>query len=129
MKTVPRFVADFLIVGLVSAFAGSANAGPLEDAVAAERRDDCATAVPIYRSLAEQGNVQAFKRLGFFSYIGYCAKADWLEAAKWYGKAADAGDEDAAGSLGAIGRTWRFMYNSPMDPTIYAMIEKRRVSA
>jgi uncharacterized protein len=124
MKTVTRFIAEFLIVGLVSGFAGSANAGSLEDAAAAERHDDCATAVPIYRSLAEQGNVQAFKRLGFFSYIGYCAKADWLEAARWYGKAADAGDEGAAGSLGHIGRTWRFMYNTPTDPIIYAMIEK-----
>jgi TPR repeat protein len=124
MKTVTRVVADFLIVGLLSAFAGSANAGSLEDAVAAERRDDCATAVPIYRSLAERGNVQAFKRLGYFSYIGYCAKGDWLEAAKWYGKAAAAGDEDAAGSLGHIGRNWRFMYKTPMDPMIYAMIKR-----
>jgi TPR repeat protein len=123
METVTRSIAKFLIVVLVSGLAGSATAGSLEDAVAAERHDDCATAVAIYRTLAERGNVQAFKRLGYFSYIGYCAKGDWLEAAKWYGKAAAAGDEDAAGSLGRIGRNWRFMYKTSMDPIIYAMIE------
>jgi hypothetical protein len=119
-----RAVKAITMIVLASGFTTSATAGPLEDAVAAERRDDCATAVPIYRTLAEKGNVQAFKRLGYFSYIGYCAKGDWLEAAKWYGKAAAVGDDEAAGSLGHIGRNWRFMNKTPMDPIIYEMIEK-----
>ena len=98
---------------------------PLDDAVAAEHRDDCSAAVPIYRALAAKGIVQAYKRLGYFSEIGYCAKRDWVDAAKWYGKAIAAGDEGSAGSLGHIGRNWRFMYrNTPMDPIIYELIEK-----
>jgi hypothetical protein len=44
-----------------------ALAGPLEDANAAERRDDYATAIPIYRSLAEKGVVAAYNRLGYLA--------------------------------------------------------------
>jgi TPR repeat protein len=112
-------------IALTSSFAVSALAGPVEDARAAERRDDCATAVSIYRSLAERGVVEAYSRLGYFSEIGYCAKRDWLQAAKWYGKAVDAGDQASAASLGHIGRNWRFMYRgTPMDPIIYELIEQ-----
>jgi uncharacterized protein len=112
-----------IIVFLTFGLAATAAADRLEDAVAAERRDDCATAVQIYRELATKGLFEAYKRLGYFSEIGYCAKRDWLEAAKWYGKAFAAGDEAAAGSLGHIGRNWRFMYrNTPMDPVIYELI-------
>lgn len=45
---------------------GVAYAGPLEDAEEAVTKDDYATAIPIYRSHAEKGNVSAQKRLGFF---------------------------------------------------------------
>ena len=45
---------------------GAARAGPLEDAEAADRKDEYATAIPIYRSLAEKGDVSAQMRLGFF---------------------------------------------------------------
>jgi uncharacterized protein len=120
-----RAVKVVAITVLASSYAISVTAGPLEDAVAAERRDDCATAVSIYRSLADKGRAEAYKRLGYFSEIGYCAKRDWLEAAKWYGKAITAGDEASAASLGHIGRNWRFMYrNAPMDSIIYELIEK-----
>jgi uncharacterized protein len=113
------------LVALAIGFAAPATADPLIDAVAAERRDDCTTAVSIYRELAAKGVAEAYKRLGYFSEIGYCAKGDWLEAAKWYGKAIAAGDQESASSLGHIGRNWRFMYrNTPMDPTIYDSIEK-----
>jgi TPR repeat protein len=105
--------------------AAPAVADALADAVAAERRDDCATAVPIYRALAAKGVAAADSRLGYFYEIGYCAKRDWLEAAKWYGKAIAAGDDASAGSLSHIGRNWRLMYrNTPMDPIIYELIEK-----
>src|ERR1700738_3802939 len=96
-----------LLVGFCTSFAGCATAASLEEAAAAERRDDCPTALSIYRSLAAQGVAKAFSRLGYFSSIGYCVKRDWLEAATWYGKAADAGDQDAVASLSHIGRNWR----------------------
>jgi hypothetical protein len=60
----------------------AALAGPLEDADAAERRDDCATAIPIYRSLAARGDIAAENRLGYFYQIGWGVKRDWLEAGK-----------------------------------------------
>jgi hypothetical protein len=43
--------------------------GPFEDADLAERRDDFATAIPIYRSLAAKGVVEADKRLGKFYMV------------------------------------------------------------
>ena len=71
---------------------GAAYAGPLEDAEEAVRIDDYATAIPIYRSLAEKGDVSAQMRLGFFYESGAGLKRDWVESAKWFSKAADAGD-------------------------------------
>jgi TPR repeat protein len=113
------------VVVLASSFTVSATAGPLEDAQAAERRDDCTTAVSIYGSLAEKGVVEAYNRLGYFSQIGYCGKRDWLQAAKWYGKASDAGDQTSIASLSFIGRNWRVMYrDAPTDPIIYELIEQ-----
>lgn len=114
-----------LLGGLCFVFPACSLAEPLEDAVAAERRDDCSTALSLYRSLAAKGVAQAYKRLGYFSEIGYCVKSDWLEAAKWYAKASDTGDESATASLSSIGRNWRYMYfGKPLDETIYRFVEK-----
>ena len=121
--SVIRALKAITVVVLAVGSAAPAAADPLDDAIAAERRDDCSAAVPIYRALAAKSIVQAYKRLGYFSEIGYCAKRDWVDAAKWYGKAIAAGDEGSAGSLGHIGRNWRFMYrNTPTDPIIYELI-------
>jgi TPR repeat protein len=122
MQKPARTLLGALMITLV--MVDTAVAGPLEDADAAERRDDHATAVPIYRSLAEKGNVAAQKRLGFFYYVGWGVKRDWLEAAKWYSKALEAGDEDAGGTLSHIGRNWRFMNPDGMNPIIYELVEK-----
>lgn len=119
-----RFKAIVIIV-LASSFAVPATAGPLEDAKAAERSDDCTTALSIYGSLAAKGVAQAYSRLGYLSEIGYCGKRDWLQSARWYGKAIEAGDQASAANLSHIGRNWRFMYrNVPMDPIIYELIEQ-----
>jgi hypothetical protein len=50
---------------LAAAAAKPAFADPLADANAAEARGDFAAALPIYRSLAEKGNVGAQKHLGY----------------------------------------------------------------
>jgi TPR repeat protein len=116
------FVIGWVLVG--AAMMGAALAGPLEDADTAERRDDYATAIPIYRLLAAKGDVHALKRLGFFFEIGVGVKRDWLEAANWYSKAADAGDAGAPASLSHLGRNWRFMYQNTSDETVYELIKR-----
>jgi TPR repeat protein len=52
-----------LVVAVLMAGDG-AVAGPLEDATAADQRDDYATALKLLTTLAEQGNVLAQVRLG-----------------------------------------------------------------
>ena len=62
--------AVLVAVLAAAAVAKPAFADPLADAYAAEARGDFAVAVPIYRSLAEKGNVSAQKRLGYLYEIG-----------------------------------------------------------
>jgi uncharacterized protein len=108
---------------LAAAAAKPAFADPLADANAAEARGDFAAALPIYRSLAEKGNVGAQKHLGYLYEIGAGVDRDWLKAAEWYGKAAEAGDESAAAALGFIGRNW-VRVNSTGNQVIYGLVEK-----
>jgi uncharacterized protein len=112
------------VSAILALTAGRATSGPLEDARAAETRDDDKTAIPLYQSLANAGNLEAQKRLGFFYEIGWGFQRDWIEAAKWFGKAADAGDADAAGSLSFLGRNWLFMYEKASDATVYSLVER-----
>jgi TPR repeat protein len=108
---------------VLAVMAGTAIAGPIEDAKAAEKRDDYETAIPIYRSLAEKGNVGAQKRLAYLYEIGLGVKPNWLEAAKLYSKAAETGDADAVRTLSQLGRNWVFKYRDTSDAAIYALIE------
>jgi uncharacterized protein len=116
-------IGAVLIAVLAAAATGSALADPLADANAAEARGDFAAAVPLYRALAEKGNVGAQKRLGYLYEIGAGVERDWLKAAEWYGKAAEAGDDGAAAALGFIGRNW-VRVNSGGNQIIYALVEK-----
>ncbi len=52
-----------LIVALLS-LSGPAVAGPLEDGLAAVKRQDYATALRLWRPLADQGNASAQYNLG-----------------------------------------------------------------
>jgi TPR repeat protein len=103
---------------------GAAYAAPLEDAQEAYRKGDYATAIPIYRSLAEKGNVSAQKRLGFIYESGAGLKRDWVESAKWFSKAADGGDESAVFVLSFLGRYWRDRAGANATPIIYELVEK-----
>src|SRR4029077_15558013 len=84
------------------AAAKPAFADPLADANAAEARGDFAAALPIYRSLAAKGNVGAREDLRDLYEIGAGVDRDWLKAAEWYSKAAEAGDDSPAAALGFI---------------------------
>ena len=51
---------------LLVTISGAAHAGTLEDAEKAVRKGDYATAISIYRSLAEKGDVSAQNATWFF---------------------------------------------------------------
>src|ERR1700761_423352 len=116
-------IAAFVVAVGVAPAAGPACADPLMDANAAVARGDFAAAVPLYRALAEKGNVAAQKQLGYLYEIGAGVERDWLKAAKWYGKAADAGDDGAAAALGYLRRNWVRM-NPTDNGAMYALVEK-----
>jgi uncharacterized protein len=116
-------ICVLLVAALTAAAGKPASADPLADANAAETRGDFAAAVLLYRALAEKGSVGAQKRLGYFYEIGAGVEREWLKAAEWYSKAADAGDDGAAAALGFIGRNWVRM-NPGGNQAIYALVEK-----
>ena len=109
---------------LLVSIPGAAWAVSLEDAEEAVRKGDYATAIPIYRSLAEKGDVSAQVRLGFLYESGAGLKRDWVESAKWFSKAADAGDQSAVFALSFLGRYWRHREGASAPPIIYELVEK-----
>ena len=93
----------FLAGGLlVFAPFDTATAGPLEDGQAAYQKGDYATALKIYRPLAEQGNASAQTALGVIYEHGQGVPQDFVQAVIWYNEAAYQGDPDAQSNLGAM---------------------------
>lgn len=89
---------------LVLGFAASAAAGPLEDADAALKRRDYATAVRLNRPLAEQGNANAQYNLGTFYDNGLGVPQDKVRAYMWFSLSAAQGREGAAALRDLIAR-------------------------
>jgi uncharacterized protein len=85
---------------LAVSFAGSVGAGPFEDAAAAYKAGDYATALRLMRPLAERGNAPAQQVLGAIYYKGEGVPKDFAAAASWYCKAAEQGIADAQAQLG-----------------------------
>ncbi len=87
---------------------GGGNAVPglttptLDDGAAAFERGDFATALTIFRALAEQDNVRAQFNLGVMHYLGQGTAQDYNEAARWYRMAADLGGVRAQFNLGLM---------------------------
>ena len=77
-------------------------AGELEDAAAAWKRQDYATAERLYRSLAEQGKAGAQHFLGKMYENGEGVPRNYAEAAKWYRLAAEQGHAGAQLYLGGM---------------------------
>src|SRR5437762_804945 len=84
------------------ALAGTAAAGPLDDAGAAYQRGDFITVLKLIRPLGEQGNAKAQLHLGDLYFDGQGVQQDFAEAVKWYGKSAAQGDAAAQSNLGAM---------------------------
>jgi TPR repeat protein len=89
---------------LVLRFATPVAAGPLEDADAAIKRRDYATAVRLIRPLAEQGNANAQYKLGVFYDNGLGVPQDKVSAYMWLNLSASQGREGAAAFRDLIAR-------------------------
>ena len=81
---------------------GQAWAGPFEDASAAYERGDYATALRLYRPLAENGDPDAQINLANMYFDGNGVLQDYAESVKWYMAAADQGSADARIALGFL---------------------------
>jgi clan AA aspartic protease (TIGR02281 family) len=99
MKRKVAIAATFsLVVGLT----GSAAAGPLEDASAAYASGHYATAMRLWRPLAEEGDAIAQFRLGEMYLWGQGVRQSYAEALIWYLRAAEQGNADAQRAAGSI---------------------------
>jgi uncharacterized protein len=81
----------------------TAFAGPLEDAKAAEGRNDYRTALRIFQNLVDQGDADAQAELGVMYENGQGGlKQDFVEAMRLYRKAADRGVPLAQYKIGQL---------------------------
>ena len=97
MKTILR---RGLLALAIMALTVPADAGPFEDGLAAAKRSDYATALLLWRPLAEQGNATAQYNLGLMSENGRGMPKDSVNAVKWYRMAAEQGHANAQNNLG-----------------------------
>ena len=79
-------------------------AGPVEDAVTAISKGDYATALPLLRALAEQGNGRAQYNLGFMYTNGHGVPRDFIRAYMWLSLAVAQDDQIAAEDRNRIER-------------------------
>ncbi len=95
-----------IAVGLVAValFVGSmtAHAADLDAGFNAYYRGDYATALPIFRQLADQGDAAAQLYLGFMYSEGEGVTQDYAAAVRWFRKAANQGEVDAQSTLGVM---------------------------
>lgn len=82
--------------------AAPAVAGPFEDAKVAYDKGDYATALQLYRPLAERGNPRAQSNLGVMYARGQAVPQDYQQAVFWYRKAADQDNAIAQFNLGVM---------------------------
>ena len=68
-------------------------AGPIEDADAAYKRGDYATALQLARPNAQQGDVGAQLYIGMMYQLGKGVPQDYVEAHKWFNLATAQGDK------------------------------------
>ena len=83
--------AIFAGIVLALSFTAPVAAGPVEDAAAAHARGDFATAVRLWRPLAEQGYAATQSSLAYLYVHGQGVTQDYAEGLKWYRRAAEQG--------------------------------------
>ena len=79
----------------VFALPGLAQAGPIEDGRAAFQLGDYATAMRLWRPLAEQGNADAETLIGSLYMFGQGVPQDYGQSAIWLAKAGEQGQASA----------------------------------
>jgi uncharacterized protein len=80
----------------------SAPSGPFEDGRVAYDEGDYATAIRLWRPLAEDGMAAAQCNLGTLYQFGSAVTQDYAEAVRWYRRAAHQGFAPAQHNLGAM---------------------------
>jgi hypothetical protein len=98
-----RLVAFTLIASLPIPL----TAGPSEDAEAAYKNGDYATALRLSEELAQQGDAMAQSRLGLMYRNGHGVPQDDQQAVEWFRKAAEQGNAGAQANLGYLYETGR----------------------
>jgi TPR repeat protein len=101
-ETMTLFRAITVTCILALTTVASMAADTLEDAVAAYRGADYATALRVYRSMADQGLAIAQFNVGLMYDNGQGVTKDEVQAMKWYRLAADQGRSDAQYQLGHL---------------------------
>src|SRR5260370_1419165 len=103
LKTTRRAIKSWLVAVVVStSLADSLAAGPLDDGQAAYDRGNYATALLLWRPLAEQGDASAQYSLGVMYDHGQGVPRNYSEALAWFRKAAELGHAGAQYNLGAM---------------------------
>ena len=95
MNQISRVVLFVMCMSL-SALSWAGN----DEALAAYKRGDYATAAKEWRKTAESGNAKGQANLGLLYYNGKGVQRDYAEAVKWYTKAAEQGNAGAQSGLG-----------------------------
>jgi len=99
--------AGLVALVLSISIAASVTAGPLEDGLVAYQRGDYATALRLWRPLADRGVAEAQFHIGTAYASGAGVPRDFAEAAKWFRKAAEQGYLAAQLLLGVAYTTGR----------------------
>ena len=90
------------LIALMLTLPDAALATTFDDAVAAYKRKDYASALSLFRSLAEKGDAKAEGNLGVLYSHGEGVRQDYAEALKWYRRAAEQGDPHAQFNIGVL---------------------------
>lgn len=97
-------ISSLSVGAIITAFfvVGAANAGPVDDAVAAYERGDYQTAFQKFMPAAEGGNADAQVNVGAMYANGEGVEQNFAEALKWYRLSAEQGNAAAQNRLGSM---------------------------
>ena len=100
-KTIMNHITLILATVLSLAFT-QVTAQDLSKGLEAAKAGDYATALKEWKPLAEQGNADAQRNIGYMYNMGKGVLKDYSEALRWYRLAAEQGNTDALNSIGVM---------------------------